>query len=48
MGPLGTVVSKLYAYSGKDLLISLENVYCCCELDGGQTDLVDVFWVGLQ
>ena len=41
MGPLGLVVSKLYA--DENPLISIENVYCCCDLKtGGQTNLVDV------
>ena len=28
-------------------LISIENVYYSRDLDRGQTDLIDVFWVGL-
>ena len=48
MGPPGTVVSKLYAYSDKNPLITIENVYCSCDHDRGQTDIVDVGWLGLQ
>ena len=48
MGPLGPVVSKLHDYSGENPLFSIENVYCCCDLDKGQTFLVDVCWVGLK
>ena len=48
MGTLGQVVSKLHAYSGENLLISTENVPCYCDLDRGQTDVVDECWVGLQ
>ena len=29
-------------------LISIENIYCCCDLDKGQTDLVDVCEEALQ
>ena len=47
-GILGPVVSKLNAYSGENLLICAENVFCCCDLDRGKTDLVDVFWVVLH
>ena len=31
MGPLSQVVWKIYAYSGEKLLISIENVYFCCQ-----------------
>ena len=46
--PLGPVVSKPYAYSGEDLLISIKNDYFYYDLDRSQTDLVDVYLVGLQ
>ena len=39
---------KLYAYSTENPLISIENVYRCCDLVRGQTDLIDVSWVVLQ
>ena len=45
MPPLGTVVPKIYPYSGENPLIFIENVYCCCDLDKGQTDLVNVCWL---
>ena len=48
IGPLRPVVSNLSAYSGENPLISIGKVYCCCDLDRGQTDLVDEYWVGLQ
>ena len=48
MGPLSPVVSKPYAYSDENPLISTENVNCYCDLDRGQTDLGEVCWVGLQ
>ena len=48
MGPLSPMVSKLHAYSVENLLTSTEKVYCCCDLDRGQTDLVGVCWVGLH
>ena len=50
MEPLGTVVSKVhvYAFLDENSLISIINVYCYCDLDRCQTDLVDVCGVGLQ
>ena len=33
IGPLGRVASKLYAYSGENPLIFIENVHSCCDLD---------------
>ena len=47
MGPPGLNVSKLYACSGENPLIYIENVqccnvHCCGDLERGQTDLVDV------
>ena len=47
MGPLGLVVLKLFGYSGENPLISIEIVCCYCDLDRGQTDLIDLCWVGL-
>ena len=42
MGPLGPVVSKLYDFSGENILICIENINSCCDLDRDQTDPVDV------
>ena len=47
MGLLGSVVSRLYAYSDETPLISIESVYCYCDLDREQADLFDVCWIGL-
>ena len=35
------MVSKLHAFSGENPLISNENAHCWCDLDRGQTDVVD-------
>ena len=40
--------SQNYVYSGENPLISIEKVYCFCDLDRGQTDLVDVCWLNLH
>ena len=40
--PLVSVVSKLYAFSGENPLVSILNVCCCYDLDRGKTDLVGV------
>ena len=48
MGFLGPMVSKQCAFSGENPLISIESVYCCCDLDINQTDVVGICWIGLQ
>ena len=44
---LVTVVAmkpKLYDFL-VNAIDSTENIYCCCDLDRSQTDLVDGYWV---
>ena len=39
------LLQMVIAYSDEIPLSSIENVYYCCDLDRGQTDLVDKCWV---
>ena len=43
--PRSDMRPKLYTYSQEIWLISIVNVYCCCDLDRGPIDLVHECWV---